>query len=77
MPDYDHDFDYDMPSQGKCHGCGGEAVKDHLCESCLEKVEQEDSFHTPDDNLCGECGSTGEVDGRVCKNCQGKGYVSK
>lgn len=28
------------------------------------------------DNICPSCGSTGEVDGRVCKECQGKGYLN-
>ena len=28
------------------------------------------------DGICDQCDSTGEVDGRVCKSCQGKGYVN-
>jgi hypothetical protein len=29
-----------------------------------------------DDNICDQCDSTGEVDGRVCTNCNGKGYLN-
>ena len=40
----------------------------------------EDSDETPvssgDDNICDGCDSTGEVDGRVCKTCSGKGYLN-
>jgi len=27
------------------------------------------------DDICPECDSTGEMDGRVCKACHGKGHV--
>jgi len=35
-----------------------------------------DDAPEPADNICDECGSTGEVNGRVCRSCQGKGYVN-
>jgi hypothetical protein len=28
------------------------------------------------DNICPFCDSTGEVGGRVCKPCRGKGYLN-
>jgi DnaJ-class molecular chaperone len=37
--------------------------------------QDERPFGDEPDNICPECDSTGEIDGRVCKTCQGKGYV--
>jgi hypothetical protein len=62
--------------QGACHGCGGEAVRDGLCGPCLDKVGREDALGSQDDNLCSDCDSTGEVGGRMCRSCRGKGYVT-
>jgi len=43
-----------------------------VCEYC---VDMGDDYSEQRDDICITCDSTGEVDGRVCKSCQGKGYV--
>lgn len=41
----------------------------------LEAWNKQQHPEQQEDGICTECDSTGEVGGRVCKSCRGKGYV--
>jgi DnaJ-class molecular chaperone len=64
------------------YGDGVNGCQKHLgawrsdCPDCKANVEEKPFGSAGDDNICDQCDSTGEVDGRVCTNCGGKGYLN-